>query len=178
MFKLPKTISYGAAVLAAGALLLSLPRAAHAIAATLVQVTNTAAGPAVVQDVSRLASQQVMLVAPAGEMSPGLNQYMSPVDGRGIVSPATFSVPAGQSLILTSIDITPSVAGSGTNVVSIGSTVPGYTVESFIVTNGATTVLQFPNGIVFPAGEALIVSNAFSSNGFVTVAAHGYLTSN
>ena len=56
MFKLPKTLStYGAAALAAGVLILAAPRAAHAIAATLVQVVNTTANPVPNLDAERIA---------------------------------------------------------------------------------------------------------------------------
>jgi hypothetical protein len=46
MFRLPKTaLHFGAAAIVAGALLLTAPRAVHAVAAALVQVTNTTANP-------------------------------------------------------------------------------------------------------------------------------------
>ncbi len=176
MFNLRQTVSYGAAALAAGALILAVPRAAHAIAATLVQVTNTAAGPAVAQDVSKLASQQVTLVAPG--LSPNINEYLAQMDVHGAISSGSFTVPAGQSLIVTSIDITPGAPGSGTNGISIWNTIPGYILESYVVTNSVTTTLQFSNGIVFPAGESLIVGNAISSSGYVNATVRGYLTSN
>ena len=51
MIKLPKTLVYGAAALTAGVLFLAAPRAAHAIAATLVEVMNTRATPVPNQDV-------------------------------------------------------------------------------------------------------------------------------
>ncbi len=50
-------MSFGALALAAGALTLAVPRAAHAVAAALVQVTNTVT----TQDTSRQASQLVHL---------------------------------------------------------------------------------------------------------------------
>jgi hypothetical protein len=53
MFKLPKPFTYGAAALAAGALVLAVPRAAHAVAATLVQVVT--ASPVPNLDVERIA---------------------------------------------------------------------------------------------------------------------------
>jgi hypothetical protein len=47
MFKTSKSIlSFGACALALGVRMLAAPRANHAIAATLVQVTNTASNPA------------------------------------------------------------------------------------------------------------------------------------
>ena len=50
MFRLHKSVlSLAAGALALGVLILAAPRAAHAIAATLVQIRNTAANPAVTQ---------------------------------------------------------------------------------------------------------------------------------
>ena len=70
MYRLPKTVStYGAAAIVAAALLFAGPRAAHAIAAALVQVTNTPANPAVSQDISKLASQNVLLGDITGDIT-------------------------------------------------------------------------------------------------------------
>jgi hypothetical protein len=52
MTKLPKSLlSFGAVALAAGVLTLAFPRAAHAVAAALVEVTNTRSNPVPNQDV-------------------------------------------------------------------------------------------------------------------------------
>jgi hypothetical protein len=175
MFKLPQTLTYGAALLAAGVLTLTVPRAAHAIAATLVQVTNTATAPAIAQDVSKLASQQVMLYSP-GILRTSTTEQLAQVAVNGFPLSQSYSVPAGQTLIVTSIDITPYAPGSGTNGVAIGNTM--YVLESYVVTNSVTTTLSFPNGLVFPAGETLIAVNAPNSSGAVFVTVRGYLTSN
>jgi hypothetical protein len=56
MFRLPKSVlSFCGGALALGVLILAAPRAAHAIAATLVQVTNTAANPVPNLDTERNA---------------------------------------------------------------------------------------------------------------------------
>ena len=52
-------LGWGAVALAITLLILAAPKAAHAIVATLVQVANTSANPAITQDVSKLASQNV-----------------------------------------------------------------------------------------------------------------------
>jgi len=52
MTRLPKSVvSFGAVALVACGLTLAVPRAAHAVAAVLVQVTNTASSPVPIQDV-------------------------------------------------------------------------------------------------------------------------------
>lgn len=73
MFRLPKSLPfYGALAIAAGVLILAAPRAAQAIAATLVQVTNTVANPVPNLDAERIAripyesSQQPQGNCPAG----------------------------------------------------------------------------------------------------------------
>lgn len=56
MFQLPKSVlSFGAGALTLGVFILAAPRAAHAISATLVQVTNTAANPVPNLDTERNA---------------------------------------------------------------------------------------------------------------------------
>jgi hypothetical protein len=55
MSKLSKTFYYGAAALAAGALMFAVPKAAHAVVATLVQVANTSASPVPNKDVDNAA---------------------------------------------------------------------------------------------------------------------------
>jgi hypothetical protein len=58
MLRLPKTLlPFGAGALALGILMLAAPRAAHAIAATLVQVTNTPANPVNVLDAGNPANE-------------------------------------------------------------------------------------------------------------------------
>lgn len=64
MFKSSKRIvSFGACAVALGILALTAPKAAHAFAATLVQVTNTALNPVVAQSPTTQASQLINLGA-------------------------------------------------------------------------------------------------------------------
>jgi hypothetical protein len=103
-FQLPKSVlSFGAGALALGILVLTAPHAAHALAATLVQVTNTAASPAVTESTNRLASQQVLLSLPVNgylDAAVGLvamHQFTLPSG----VAPEQYAVPAGQNLVIT-----------------------------------------------------------------------------
>ena len=115
MYRLPKLfLTYSAAALAAVALLLAAPRAAHAIAAALVQVTNTAASPAIAQDVAKLASQNVLLISNPSSSSgyPNPNPILTSGNGvlhqmfpNGTYSASPFVVPAGQNLVVTTVDL-------------------------------------------------------------------------
>ena len=117
----------GAAIAAISALLLLTPRAAHSLAAALVEVANTPANPVVTQGVPALASQIVTLTpsgnGPAGFTSAGaftlssLQQWSAAVNSGGI-PPGTppYVVPAGQSLVITSIDLA-EISKSGTDTV-------------------------------------------------------------
>ncbi len=117
MFRPPKSVlSYGAVAVATGILMLAAPRAAHAIAATLVQVTNTAANPAITQGVEKLASQNVLLVSSAGLVLPHGSAVLQQMFPNGTVDASPFVVPAGQTLVVTTIDLLPIDGISGTDV--------------------------------------------------------------
>jgi hypothetical protein len=61
MIRLPKSVlSFGAVALVAVVATLAVPRAAHGIAAALVQVTNTSASPVMNQDVDALGRHPYM----------------------------------------------------------------------------------------------------------------------
>ena len=177
MIQLPKSaLSYGAAALAAGALMLAAPRAAHAIAATLVQVTNTPANPAIAQGVEKLASQNVLLVSSAGAVSPQSYAVLHQMLPDGTVAAAPFVVPSGQNLVVTTIDLLS--YGSGSDGVGIANTVSNVLREQFEAPVGNFVQLQFPNGFVFPAGESVTVINFGLSSSPMIFTIHGYLTSN
>jgi hypothetical protein len=99
MFRVPKSaLSYGAAAFAAKALLLSAPRAARAIAAPLVQVTNTAANPVPNKDVD----QQ------------GRNLYQATLSctTASVCTMSFPSVPMGQRLIVQHVSAQSQVSNS------------------------------------------------------------------
>src|SRR5580698_2265497 len=101
-------ISIGSVAVMAGVLTLAVPRAAHAVTAALVQVTNTLANPAIVQTTDKAAAQLVQLT--------GLNGEYAQADGPtlllGQFNPSSdttastpYIVPAGQNLVVTDIDM-------------------------------------------------------------------------
>ncbi|HEY5380936.1 MAG TPA: hypothetical protein VIJ65_01670 [Acidobacteriaceae bacterium] len=83
------------------------PKTVHALAAALVQVTNTASNPVVTQNMGQQAAQIIHLRCTQdtiGRSGPGGCVLFSP-SGNTITVP--YVVPANQSLVITSVDILP-----------------------------------------------------------------------
>jgi hypothetical protein len=169
MIRIPKSVLTSASiVLAAGALTLAVPRAAHAVAALLVQVTNTSANPAVVQSTTTQASQLVVLLASNVKTSP----VQFEVEGfTGLRS--TLVIPAGQSLIVTDVDLY-SADCSATTHVNIGN----FAWATPTGTNSAH--YQYRSGFVVQDPTVLTASTPVvpCPSGELEVYLHGYMTSN
>lgn len=94
---------------------LAVPRAAHAVVAALVQVTNTASRPLISQGIGNQAAQIVQIECgylPDTQTLEGCNLIPAT---RIFPSPAPniYTVPNGQTLVVTSVDIlSGSAAGS------------------------------------------------------------------
>jgi hypothetical protein len=186
---------------AVGILMLGVPRAAHAVAAALVQVTNTASNPVISQSIGNQAAQIVEIecgVVPGSAIDlPGgaYNLGCAAVPATGFIGslPPQFSqytVPAGETLVATSLDIlSGSAAGSPcmssafaqlvTEVPVSGGlgTLQSSARESWIVPSGAGTVhYTYPSGILFSPGTILSFAQNLGSACTVTIDLHGYLT--
>jgi hypothetical protein len=170
-------IAMGCVAVLALVVTFAAPRTVHAIAATLVQVTNTTANPAVTQDTSREASQIIHLttlgkanVQPATMTE--LHQYIP----GGTFGPP-YVVPAGQNLVITSIEA--SVLTPGNNFLNLyDNTTIGQREYWYLPTVGLTQ-LTFPSGFVFPAGSSVYVYiGGEGSTTQMVVDVHGYLTAN
>jgi hypothetical protein len=168
----------GGVVLAGLVLALLAPKALRAIAATAVQVVNTTAAPAITQDTSKMALQTVNLtcgVYSSYVLYPcwlGININAGPV----------YTVPSGQSLVITSIIHTPpQPAPSGPVQLFVGYGGPSAIGTSTGITLTASpsisTQFSLSSGIVVPAGQAPAV---FVSGGdsFASIYLAGYVTSN
>jgi hypothetical protein len=178
MIRIPKSVvSFGAVALVAGVLTLAVPRAAHAVAAALVQVTNTVT----TQDTSRQASQLVHLNV---ELSSDQFEKFNLVTLTGPI--ANYSVPTTASLVITSVDITPAIDSAG-----ISSTVHLFGGEPSVMlfaipgqpnlAQFATVHYSYPAGIVIGPGlipsVQMLANNGVSGND-VFVDLVGYLTNN
>src|ERR1700733_9240450 len=108
MFKsFKRVVPYGAAPLVRGVRTAPPPVAVHAIAATLVEVTNTPAYPVITQSTNMEAAQLVTLLLPVNTDLPpnsglvAMCQFLLPAGE----SATPYAVPAGQHLVVTGMDI-------------------------------------------------------------------------
>jgi hypothetical protein len=168
----------GIAVLAA-LLQLAAPKAVHALVATLVQVTNTAATPAITQSVPTLASQIVTLEASISADTFTKSNGFYQISPQGALSSTLFQTPSTtQSFVITSIEFSPT-AGSGTLDLVF---VDGYTLniyEQWKIPAGSVTNLEYPSGLVLgPNVAPIIASQGGSTSAAMNVYLHGYMTSN
>jgi hypothetical protein len=153
-------IALGGTAAAVSLLTLTAPRAAHALVVALVQVTNTVATPAITQDVSELASQNVQLLCVG---TSNCSQILPDGSSGGF-----YVVPSGSHLVITTVQInttgssSPQLDGSG--VVTRGS---------WTLTAAGSFQFQYPSGIVFSSGSALFM-NFQTDRTYLT----GYLVSN
>ena len=169
-------LSFGAAAAAVGALTLLAPQTAHAVAAALVQVTNTTANPAITQDTSKQAGQLIHLQAsiPPSVSSPTLVTFISISAGLG--STANYNVPGNQTLVIRSVDITPfECPASPISQIELFNNIG--TVKAWTVAGATTNSFTYPSGI--PLGPG---TNPQASTGgvgcSVVMDVFGYLTSN
>jgi hypothetical protein len=168
-------LSFAGVAAAALLLALSSPRTVQAFSAELVRITNTADAPAIVENVPHLASHLVTLYTIIDSYAQ--SQPFAQLTPAGTVSGNDFVVPAGQSFIITGIDIMP-LNTNTPSWISIQNYGGGY-YESWTVPGNAgfplTTEFQYPSGIVVGSGVNLAI---LGTNVGAQVTVHGYLTPN
>jgi hypothetical protein len=177
MFRKP-IFSLGAVALAATALFLAAPRAAHAIAATLVQVTNTAANPAITQGTEKQAAQIAELNC---TWSPGdAEDACQMEDLSGASSPYTANP---QNYVITGVDLLPlnaaqtAACGSASSVFNVTlynnymSAIPRY---QWNISGPYGSHFTYPTGIVLT--QAATPSIRGSGACVINVSLHGYYT--
>jgi hypothetical protein len=176
-----RTYQVTAGILAVGILGILSPRAAHAVTAALVQVVNTTANPVVTVATNSAAADQILLGTPSGAtLSPGSSVVaMNENTTVGGLSNSAYVVPAGQSVVVTGMDITAYTKGGA--YIILRSLSNGFNgMEPIYVANPGTQLAQFSSGIVFPSGSSVYVqnSNGLGTTGSADVSVHGYLTAN
>jgi hypothetical protein len=170
--------SYGAVALATAVLSLAAPRAAHAIAATLVQVTNTPANPAISQGTEKQAAQILELSCQSYQTASYVSCLQQTADGGVVYTPGT------QSYVITAVDLLPVDA----NGVPCGSAASPILTASLAV-NLATLYrwqvpappgahFTYPSGIVIQPGGVIAVNLTGGGGCSVQAYLHGYLTAN
>jgi hypothetical protein len=171
---------------AVGILILGLPRAAHAVVATLVQVSNTVAAPAIMQSISEQA-QQLLQVRCLGL---GLNDagsthcnFIAPTGlAYGVSSAITIGL--GQNFVITGVDISPAnipatCPADVTGTLQINSAAGQQGRSSWMVAaDNGTQHFAYPSGILIAGGTEFVGLNVSSSNGNcgMVVDMFGYLT--
>jgi hypothetical protein len=172
-----------ALVLVSGVAVLT-PRAVHAVVATLVQVVNTAANPAITQDTSKQASQILTLQCAPQTSYPSTSSCLQ-VDDHGQAASTQYQVPASTHFILTSLEYVP-LGPSGNANLSIFDQNPSFSAFSQFEFLGITdltkqTNFQFSSGIDMGSATqpAIVLEPPVSSLiGFYCIRLHGYLTAN
>jgi len=154
------------------------PASTEAAVAASVQVVNTATAPAVSQDVSKLASQNVLFVSNPVPYPNSDSLHLLGKDSQ--YNPAAYTVPAGQVLIITSVDLVPNSAFSFSPAVVLKNpAIANSFYGLWIVTQGVSIQFLYPTGIAIQGG--ITPSLNISQPGFsgeLVVLLHGYLTSN
>jgi hypothetical protein len=109
MVRSPKFLFPVGLVLALGLFILAAPRTVHAVAAALVQITNTASNPVVTQSIGGQAANIVHLRCDTYMVQS--SSVCLPVTSAGILNgqsyPAPYTVPSGNNLVITAIDVYP-----------------------------------------------------------------------
>lgn len=147
----------------------AVPRA-RAVYSSPVTVVNT---PLPSQELSASPAQ----IVETGCLNTGPGQLSQPCFALASsgYSSGTFTVPAGQAFVVTSVEIRPVNPGAGTINISMAQSSCNCLRENWLVPNTGTTVLQFPSGIVVTSGSTLSFSNNSNSPGLVSVVYRGYL---
>lgn len=186
MIRLSKSVlAVGGVVLAAGLIGVTNPKTVHALAAALVQVTNTASNPVVTESTDHQAGQLVNLQCDGVS---GRNCF--PISSTtGNTQGGSFQVPAGKSFVVTAVDITtlstdPQCGGSrnfwldSTNDSGMTTNLTRW----WIGPNG-NYHFTYPTGFVIGSGSSVSVdddnacySQSLAYDDFVMV--QGYLTVN
>jgi hypothetical protein len=159
-------LAAGGIVLAVALIIFTNPKAVHAVAAALVQVTNTASNPVVTQSVEQMTQVQIFCeVGPCKDS--GGNVYV---------------IPSSLNLVVTAIDLTGCASFQTTAVLQQVSP-PPYSLPGFpripisLPATANTTHLVYPSGIQFSGMTTL----SYSISQYCVTAgatAYGYLSTN
>jgi hypothetical protein len=167
-----RLLPIGAVLALAGTLLVITPKAAHAVVAALVQVANTTANPAITQDTSKQAAQAVeVFCTDAG------NVCYSLLPGGNDSAPNQYSVPANQTLMVTSVDVTMVTTTAKTCEASVTLLTNGISRKAWEVDQIATNHFDYPTGFALAPG-ALLTMNQTSLTCRAIMTLEGYLTAN
>jgi len=193
--RVPRSVmAVGGLVLAAAAIGFTNPKAVRAVTAAMVQVTNTATNPVVMQSVGQQAAQVVMLACvPVYESAAGACYRIT----NGVQGNSVYSVPQGESLVVTAAYVDPHLpaekaatvhpecnAGREDAVYLNGGTAnnPIQVLAWQVVNNSMATNFTYPSGVVIGPSSTLTPTGGFyntsldSECGVDAFLLYGYLT--
>ena len=180
-------LAIGGVACAASVFLFTTPKAVYAVTAALVQVTNTALNPAVIQSTDHQAAQILDLQCPTNNVPcTVINNNTDNYNG----SSTQFQVPAGKSFVVTSVDITarPDSQSCSASRYFYLQTASGNghqpAFSRWYITPNQNYHFTYPSGIVFGPGSYLYVEDIdngvcqdYYTGLFDAVFLQGYLTS-
>jgi len=186
MIRISKSVLAVGGVVVAGALFTVMnPKSVHAVAAALVQVTNTASNPAVTQSVGAQAGNLVHLSCPVTLEQTNSSCFQFKSDGS-ITS--VYTVPAGESLVITAMDVQPnnlSVCPGNYNIYLGTPSVSGVFLNVTTTNALVTTHFSYPSGVAIGEGitptwqgQSETLSQVRACSGFEQADIFGYLTAN
>ena len=152
------------------------PRALHAVAATMVLVTNTMGNPVITVPVNAAASQQILLEMPlGGDVPPGFSEILVQFSYTLGLQSNAYVVPAGQNLVVTGVDLT--VDSPNTGLAALRLPIQGNGAFALEYYGNSTGMYQFnyPQGLVYAAGSSVVFDNS-TGTGSMNVKVRGYLT--
>jgi hypothetical protein len=163
MIRISKSVfAVGGVVIAAGLITFTNPKAVHAVAAALVEVTNTATNPVVTQGIGQQAGEIVNLECPSN----GQACFAITSTTGNLTVGTPFQVPAGKSFVVTSVDITINPIDSGCtglrNFFLLGDN-NGAPFEFFarrwLLEPNQNYHFAYPTGIVFASTSYIILQD-------------------
>jgi hypothetical protein len=173
---------------AVGILILAVPRAAHAVVATLVQVSNTAAAPAITQSIAEQAQQLLQVECYYDlEVRQTSCNFVAPT-GRLIGPSSAVTISPGQNFVITSVDIQQPVEGQAQTTcgsdsavgLTINSSVAGQTTRAswMVAGHSGSQHFAYPSGILIAGGTEFVGLSAASNTNdcVIVVDIFGYLT--
>jgi hypothetical protein len=169
-------------------LILAVPRAAHAVVATLVQVSNTVAAPAITQSVAEQA-QQLLQVECSYDLLVRQTScnFIAPTGLLNGPSSAVTISPS-QNFVITGVDIQQPVEGQAQTTcgsdagigLTINSPVVGQTTRAswMVAGHSGSQHFAYPSGILIAGGTEFVGLSVNSSTNdcVIIVDVFGYLT--
>jgi hypothetical protein len=183
MLRLSKSTLAVALLIVVSLFLFATPRTVHAVAAALVQITNTASNPVVTQSVGQQAAQLIHLQC-------GFNENGAcTLFGISFSPSEQYLIPANQSLVITAVDImpvqiyySPQCNLNHIHVLNASNSTAGVFAQTWIV-GSQSLHFTYPSGITFSSGVTItsrtnyynVPSSCFSATPSDQMDLYGYL---